>query len=273
MRSADDLEGDVVIPVRLFHVPGPEAPHPLGRNIAHSFFGTAVARFGMIGDVNLHYGILYGGQELHERCKREGKTFVHVDHGFFWRTNDLFSKKGYFRFAKNSQASRHGSPTPRDKLRFESLVKANIIKMFPLSQPPGGRGKFVLYQPPSAHMRAYWKLPADFDEVQLSSLRNEYPDLPVKIYGKGSGILGEALVDCELFVSFNSAAGFFALEMGVMTESTAPVSWWPHKGLDRADFEEARRTAFAYAAGRTFNFEEMASGEAFYHMLSNGEIP
>jgi hypothetical protein len=262
--------------VRKFWMPGPTAPHPLGSLIARNFFGTAVARPGdPLGDVNLHYGILHGGAELYDRCIEQGVHFVHVDHGFWDRNRDLGKFQGSFRFSLNSQAQQFRTPGLRDRARLALLEKNGVVNLgFEILHPGFGNRKTILYQPPSPYMRAYYRLPENFDAEWIERLKNAYPDGEIKHLHKGGAELEKALDECAIYVSFNSAAGIRALERGIPALMTWGSSCWPNLGHDSArHFLEARDDLFACLAGRCFSAHEIADGTAFFHMAANGEIP
>jgi hypothetical protein len=245
------------------------APHNLGTNLARNFFGTVyLPNDGNrpTGDVNLHYGILYGGKELHERCRAEKTHFIHVDHGFWGRTDDLNStEKGHFRFSLNSQANvLRVPPTGADHVRLKMFEKAGLVDL----QPRKKGGKWVVYQSPSQYMRDYWKLPEDFDETCMRALRRKHTF--VRVHEKGEPL---DLKDVKLFASFNSAAGIRALELGIDAMMTWHTNVWPFEDLSDAEFERLRRAMFAYMSGRTFSFAEIKNGTAFFHMTRNGELP
>lgn len=245
------------------------APHPLGTNIARAFYGTFyMPNDGRreLADVNLHYGILHGGKELHDRCKAKKAHFVHVDHGFWGRTKDLNSDQdGFFRFSLDSQANiLRRPPSEQDRDRLKLFENSGLLSLRPRQKG----GKWVVYQQPSQFMRDYWGLKPDFDGVVLSALRRKHTF--VRLHNKGSKL---DFTDVKLFVSFNSAAGIRALELGVDAMMSWPVTVWPFEDLSDRDFEDRRREMFAYMAGRTFSFPEMRDGTAFFHMARNGEIP
>lgn len=260
----------------VFWIPD-NAPHPLGENLARAFCAEGRAELGFLadkkaplGDVNLCYGILYGGAELHARCRAEKKDFVHVDHAFWGRTDDLFSKfKGHFRFSLNSQANIvHGLLTRDDYDRFRAFQTQGLLEL-----QPRRRGGAIYYQPPSTHMVNYWRLKPDFNDVCIMALRRKYPETPVKVFLKGEK-LSKIWDDCDTFVSFNSAAGFRALEVGRDAMMSWPINVWPHeRGLPDELWDSRRRIAFAWMSGRTFSFDEIGNGEAMFTMARNGEIP
>lgn len=261
-----------------------QAPHRLGANLAAasrlptSYLSTLptldyVQRQTVLAETNLCYGILYGATTLHAACRAHNRDFVHVDHGFWGRTDDLNAARGYFRFSLNSQAQMmRCEPSPRD---FKRLGDLRLRRLF---DPQPRRGKTttakILYQPPSTYMRAYWGLPADFDVRMKTDLRNRFPDRAVMPFFKGSN-LDQALQDCALFVSFNSTAGIRALELGVDIENTTSMNLWAasENTLPDPEWTDRREVLFAYLCGRTWNFAEIESGEALGAMALNGEIP
>lgn len=264
-----------MLPIKFF-APKKSAPHPLGDNLARAMMGTVYVPPEFhdgepLGRTNLHYGILHGGTEHQERCKREDKLYVHVDHGFWGRTNDLGAKKGWFRFQLLSQASwMMRPPIPADHERLKAIKDRKLVDL----QPRRKTGTRIFYQPPSPFMREHWKLGPDFDGDALAHLRKQYPGLPVTVYEKG-GNLAKALADCRLFVSFNSTAGYRALELGIDAVMTSPMTLWPYESMDLSDqdFADRREVMFAYMAGRCFEWGELEDGTAIFHMGRNGEIP
>jgi len=251
------------------------APHDLGENLARAF-GDAkplseLAK-GALGDVNLCYGILRGGEELHRLCRLMNKDFIHVDHGFWGRTGNLNSvKEGYFRFSLNSQVQRQvRAPTPKDFVRAELLVARGL---FNLQARRGWRETdTILYQPPSSYMAAYYGLPGDFDAKQIAKLNADFPNAPVRQILKGERGVGS---EVGMFVSFNSAAGLHALELGLEVRNTWVDSLWSNgmAALPDEDWKHSRSVLFCYLAGRTFDFIELRTGLAYEHMLDNQTIP
>jgi len=259
--------------IRKFWVPT-NPPHKLGEHLAKNFFGTELAPDpnAELGDTNIHYGILHGGEKLYERCKAAGKNYVHVDHGFWGRTDDLNSTKGHFRFSLNSQAnilSKLSNGVDHDRL--VSFMKKGLVDLGRKRLPRSDK-KLILFQPPSIHMRNYWKLKEDFNTQVLKALRSKYPN-PVVTVEKGSKKPPEDQV--WMSVSFNSASLFDALARGQEAMSCWHVSPWPFESpdLDDVQWHECRHELFSYMAGRTFDFEEMQTGRALFDMLNNGEIP
>ena len=153
------------------------------------------------------------------------------------------------------------------------VLRVDVRKLVDL-QPRRKTGTRIFYQPPSPFMHEHWKLGPDFDGDALAHLRKQYPGLPVTVYEKG-GNLAKALADCRLFVSFNSTAGYRALELGIDAVMTSPMTLWPYESMDLSDkdFADRREVMFAYMAGRCFEWGELEDGTAIFHMGRNGEIP
>ena len=260
--------------IRKFWVPT-NPPHKLGETLAKNFFGTDLAftndAQAELGNTNLHYGILHGGKEFYARCKSSLKDFVHVDHGFWGRTDDLNSDKGHFRFSLNSQANvlrrtSHGV----DHDRLLGFMKQGLVEFAP--RRPRDDKKIIVFQPPSIHMREFWAIAEDFNTCVLKALREKYPT-PVVTIEKGLKRPPDDQV--WMSVSFNSASMFEALQKGQEAMSCWPVSPWPFESpaLDDVQWSECRTEVFSYMAGRTFSMDEMKSGRALFDMLNNGEIP
>lgn len=239
------------------------APHGTGVALARSFFGSqAVHQGAELAQNNMHYGILYGGKELAERCEKEEKEWIHVDHGHFDRSSSPVALDGYYRFSRGSQANRFVPPTTRDVLRMKRLMKAGVLKMLPWRDRDPT--KFVAYQPPSQFMREYWELDPDFDVMWLDRLAQGHPGQEIKVVPKGPKTNDfYQTIDC--FVSFNSTVAFECLQRGIQIRMTQPRTWWTGNPRQREDI-------IACLAGRNFTLEEMSSGDALFHMIDNGEI-
>jgi hypothetical protein len=248
----------------------------MGLILAQNFFGTTLGSPTQgLGDVNLHYGILHGGAELYERCRKADVDFVHVDHGFWNRNTDLNKAQGSFRFSLNSQAQLYKEPKAADWSRMVQAHKDGHITLGrEVLHPSFENRRIFYYQPPSPFMRAYYKLPDDFDAERVKILMADFPEYEIRLWEKGSGDLDRALNDCACFVSFNSAAGIRALDRGIPAIMTAPETFWTNDKLEsRLDFIGRRDRLFASLAGRCFDISEMKDGTAIFHMLANGEIP
>jgi hypothetical protein len=250
------------------------APHPLGDNLARNWCrGGFYAKHGEpLADVNLHYGILHGGTEMHLLAKAQNKHFVHVDHAFFGRTEDLASEDGYFRFALNGQANEIRKTAAFDADRLALLQARGLLKLE--AKRPIKKNKMIVYQPPSAHMVAYYRLPDDFDGEWRATLRRMYPGMMVLTTQK-SPKTEDFWENVAVVASFNSALGFEALRRGCEAVMTAPKTLWPYTPNDVNDgkWAERRYEMFCEIAGRMWNFREMRRGDALRHMNGNGEIP
>jgi len=235
-----------------------------GRLMAQSFTGAQFAEHGdELGDVNLHYGILHGGAELYDRCVGAGKTWVHADYGFIGERPDVNSDNGFFRFSRNSQAPWMGMCKP-DHKRLESLISAGHVsfrKPKPLSNNPR-----ALYIPPSKHMKKFYRLPRHFDVYWLHvTAQHGAANIYAPEYVKPNDL--DAF---DVVVSFNSALGFKALEMGIPVIMTAPETIFPWGAVvESSTFELIRYESFSVAAACHWNFAEMRSGEALEAMKAN----
>lgn len=250
------------------------APHPLGENLAHNWMhGAHYAKHGdELAEFNLHYGILHGGAEMYRKAESEWKSYVHVDHAFFGRTNDLASRDGYFRFSLNHQANERKLTVEYDAKRLETLQKRKLMKLEPKRALK--KRNLVIYQPPSTFMVDHYGLAADFDGVWRSKLRTMFPGMMV-ITSHKSPKTDDFWENVAVVASFNSGLGYEALRLGCEAIMTAPRTLWPWKTGELSDYDWAQRRyeTFCLIAGRMWNFKEMANGEALEHMKGNGEIP
>jgi hypothetical protein len=260
-----------------------KAPHPLGENLARNFCkGEYLAAHGEpLARVNLHYGILYGGAEMHEKARQEGKHFVHVDHAFFGRNEDLWKEQGYFRFSLDHQSNGQRHTLEIDRPRLAALQSRGLLKLEPRQNLQ--KRQLIVYQPPSHFMVEYFKLPADFDAGWRAEIRTRFPGMMVVTLHKSPK--DETFWENTAIVaSFNSGLGFEALRRGkeaIMTAPHAiqrhgvPSTLWPYMPGDLTDLKWAERRfeAFCTIAGRMWNFQEMRNGKALEHMQRNGEIP
>lgn len=249
-------------------------PHPLGTNLADNFCGGihACNHGDPLGEVNLHYGILHGGEDLRQRVESEGKKLVHVDHAFFERTDDLGSSNGYFRFSLGSQANAFVDTVEIDAPRLVTLQKRGLMRLEPKKAIK--KNRLIVYQPPSEYMKAHFKLPPDFDNAWRANLRRKFPGMMVLTYLKGAK--NEDFWDnVAVVASFNSALGFEAMRRGIDVVMTAPRTLWHFQPGDLNDgkWAEWRYKVFCCIAGRMWNFPEMRNGKALAHMKANGEIP
>ena len=251
-----------------------KAPHPLGENLARNFCkGEYLATHGEpLARINLHYGILYGGAEMHEKARQEGKNFVHVDHAFFGRNEDLWKEQGYFRFSLNHQSNGQVYSKEIDQPRLAALQSRGLLKLEPRQNLQ--KRQIIVYQPPSHFMVEYFKLPADFDAKWRAEIRTRFPGMMVVTLHKSPK--DETFWENTAIVaSFNSGLGFEALRRGKEAIMTAPRTLWPYMPGDLAELKWAERRfeAFCTIAGRMWNFQEMRNGKALEHMWRNGEIP
>jgi len=250
------------------------APHQLGENLARNWMhGEHYARHGdPLAEINLHYGILYGGAEMYRKAEEEWKSYVHVDHAFFGRTEDLNSRDGYFRFSLNHQANERKLTVEYDSRRLAALQKKGLLKLEPKRAIK--KSRLVIYQPPSAYMVQHYGLSPDFDGEWRATLRRLYPGMMVVTTQK-SPKTDDFWENVAVVASFNSGLGYEALRKGCEVVMTAPRTLWPWKTGDLTDgkWGERRYETFCLIAGRMWNFKEMANGEALEHMKGNGEIP
>lgn len=245
------------------------APHKVGETLANEFYGARAVHHGSaLADNNMHYGLLYA-EGLREKCAEQGKRWIHVDHGHFKRSRDPSQATGYYRFSPESQASGFVEPTPRDTYRLEKLVKRGTIL---LDRPIAStESKIIAYQPPSPFMRDHFGLSHDFDAVWTRAAQQMFPENDMLIVPKGpkDGAFFDKI--CA-FVSFNSTVAFACMERGIPVMFTAPVTWLPGNARVWSGDESVRRRVFACIAGRNWTVNEMASGEALFHMIDNGVI-
>lgn len=253
------------------------APHQTGEALASAFFGAEPARhvwldWGVVprGESlavnNMHYGILYGGEQLAALCDEAGRNWIHVDHGHFDRSSSPTALDGYYRFSSGSQANRFRTPTTRDALRFRQLMDRGVFKLLPPIS--FDRSRFIAYQPPSQFMRDYYRLPPDFDVMWMRRAQDLAPDCEIKVVPKGAKD-NAFYQSIGGFVSFNSTVAVECLQRGIPIMMTTATSWWD-KEFTYAGRE--REVALAYLAGRNFMVKEMESGLALFHMIENGEI-
>jgi len=249
-------------------------PHPLGDNLARNWMrGGFYASHGEpLADVNLHYGILHGGADLYRRAEAEGKDYVHVDHAFFGRTQDLASNDGYFRFALNGQANVIRRTVELDAPRLEVLQGRGLLRLEPKRAVK--RSRLVIYQPPSDYMVQHYGLSPEFDGEWRATLRRLYPGMMVVTTQK-SPKSEDFWENVSVVASFNSGLGFEALRRGCEVVMTAPKTLWPWRTGDLTEGKWAakRYETFCLIAGRMWNFKEMKNGAALNHMALNGEIP
>ncbi len=250
------------------------APHQLGENLARNWMhGADYARHGdPLAEVNLHYGILHGGAEMYRKAQDEWKSYVHVDHAFFCRTEDLNGSGGYFRFSLNHQANEPKKTVEVDAPRFATLQKRGLLRLQPKKAIK--KSRLIIYQPPSAFMVQHYALSPDFDGEWRATLRRMYPGMMVVTTQK-SPKTDDFWDNVAVVASFNSGLGYEALRRGCEAVMTAPRTLWPYRTGDLNDGKWAakRYETFCLIAGRMWNFKEMANGEALAHMKANGEVP
>jgi hypothetical protein len=239
-------------------------PHNDGVNVANSFFGANVVRYDApLASNNMHYGILHGGVDVRRRCKAEKKTWIHVDHGHIGGAHGAGDLRGYYRFSRGNRGNIYRDPTPKDFDRLKRLD--GLVRQMPWR--PLNKARFIAYQPPSSFLFNYCRLPADFDVKWVKIAQSFWPEHEVKVIGKGPK--DDAFYDSiDGFVSFDSAVAVECLQRGIQILTTCDRSWWPNFKFT----DENRQKVFAYLAGRNFTIAEMESGEAFFHLLDNGEI-
>jgi hypothetical protein len=209
---------------------------------------------------------------MHEKARQEGKNFVHVDHAFFGRNEDLWKEQGYFRFSLNHQSNGQVYSKEIDQPRLAALQSRGLLKLEPRQNLQ--KRQIIVYQPPSHFMVEYFKLPADFDAKWRAEIRTRFPGMMVVTLHKSPK--DETFWENTAIVaSFNSGLGFEALRRGKEAIMTAPRTLWPYMPGDLAELKWAERRfeAFCTIAGRMWNFQEMRNGKALEHMQRNGEIP
>lgn len=210
------------------------------------------------GDAAL-YGILRGTGEIIKECEKVGRTYWHLDHGYF--NSGHF--EGYYRVTKNGQQYIKSGEYSSDR-----WDKQNIEL-----QPWKKEGSHIVLCPLSRHVAHYLGIDSHKWLKETEAKLKENTDREIVIKPKDDVMsLEQVLHGAHAIVAYNSNALVDAIILGIPGFSTAPFTALPsstyplgNTSLDNIENPEYRdREQWVYnLAYQQFTLNEMRTGEAW----------
>jgi hypothetical protein len=198
------------------------------------------------------YGLLRGCGDIVRACDWVGRTFFHVDNGYF-RPGHY---EGYYRVTENAFQKPPEGVFPSD--RWER-VGTDL-------RPWRRDGKFILIVPPSPFVAAWQGIDIPRWVATVHDEIQRYTDRQVRVKPE-KGRMDEALRNCWTVVTHNSMAACHALREGVPVITldpdhvAGPVSW-DFPDIDQPWWPEREPWAHGVAY-QQWTLDEFASGEAW----------
>lgn len=207
------------------------------------------------------YGFLRGLLPTLQQARRECRTWVYVDRGYFRATRGD-DRSGYFRITRNDWQHDGAGQWPADRWRALAIPLA-----------AWRRGRHVLVCPPSdVFAKAVGGFPAAAWLADTLAQLKAATDRPIRVRGKDANApLAQDLKDCHALVTFMSNTAVDALVAGVPVFCTGKSAASLLGKSNLAEIEdplystERERWAASLACNQ-YTLAEFASGAA-NHLL------
>lgn len=214
--------------------------------------GQLVPPIKLFDDDAVCYGILRGCGDVIKQCQWVGRTFFHIDHGYFQRGH----YDGYYRVTRNAfQCSGLGN-RPSDR-----LDKLNVDM-----KPWRKDGDHIVVIPLTGAFGAFLGIDPDKWVQAVVSEIARYTDRPVIVKSKDGAPLRDALRNAHCLVTHSSNAAVDALLEGLPVVTLGPSACHPlSTQLPQIEFPvygDRRQWAQNLAYGQ-FTLDEMRSGMAW----------
>jgi len=196
------------------------------------------------------YGILRGCGEIIKECEWVGRSYYHIDHGYFGRGH----YDGYYRITKNA-FQWIGGISGYSSDRWEALKVE--MKRWRKS------GRHVVVCPISGYLGDFLGIDAEQWTAAVVREISLHTERPIVVKDKHRGTLKEALVDAWCLVTHSSNAAVDALVDGIPVvalgrSATAPVAWHL-TDMEKPHWPEREPWAHALAHHQ-FTLSEMRGG-------------
>jgi len=207
------------------------------------------------------YGILRGCGAIIHQAQWIGRTFYHIDHGYFGRGH----YEGYYRISADGLQCRISDLSDFGSARFERLE----IRPRPWARS----GRKILVAPISQAVGEFLGIDTHrWLETVIREIKS-HTDRPIEIKQKHEGDIRAVLEDTWCLVTHASNAAIDALVAGIPVialghSAVAHISWrW--ENIEKPIWYD-REPLFWALAHHQWRIEEMKSGEAWTTLTATG---